>query len=86
MSVVVGTIDACLSSGPKATLSMRVGARAMSVVFWFGRAGSVRIFEEAVAKGKFTFWSKVFDSIGGCRVLLCGLSFTGFEIWTLLFT
>ncbi|HET7300365.1 MAG TPA: hypothetical protein VFJ01_06890 [Oleiagrimonas sp.] len=72
LSVVLGTIDACRSKGPEPTLSIRVGARWTAALFRLNPLYSKdidRAFEEAATIGKYSFWSKVFDSIGGCWVV-----------------
>lgn len=72
VSVVGGTINGCLSKGPKATFCMRVGDYVLAALFWFSPSPENRIshaFLDSSANGRFTFWSRVFDSIGGCWVV-----------------
>lgn len=67
LSVVLGTIDACVSKGPKPTLSIRVGAMCMAAFLPFPPGPALTSeFDAAATTSRYTLWSKVFCSIGGC--------------------
>lgn len=87
LSVVLGTVDACLSKGSKPTLSIRVGARCMALLLRFPPGPAMASeFDAAATASRYTFWSKVLCSIGGCWVVIGPLLFISYLVLLLIFT
>lgn len=87
VSILIGTINACLSKGSKATVSMRAGAFVLAAFLWVGVALRFqRWIINSVRDGEYTFWSKVFDSIGGLWVVSFSLACIAFGVWAIFVT
>ena len=76
LSVIMGTINACFSKEANATITMRIGVIVLGAFLW-GRIleDSRRKMVSSVRDGTYTFWSKLYGSIGGCWIVVLVIIF-----------